>query len=229
MITINLRPGLKRSKRGGGGVASLAGSFQSLASSVKNPLPLASVVAWILVIGFLGWTWFSTSSDLGALAPELEQVRAEHQRYRDFLAQKQREEVIRDSILAQIRTIQAMDGDRFIWPHVLDEVTRALPAFTWITNVSVVAGGLPDSLGRRPPVQFEVTGRTVDIQGYTRFLRQLEESPFLRDVLAVSAETVVENNRAVTAFVIRATHTSADSSFIRVVPVRESVVESAVR
>ncbi len=229
MITINLRPGLKRSKRGGGGAASLAGSFRSLASSVKNPLPLAAVGAWVVVIGFLGWTWFRTSAALGTLEPQLEETRAEHQRYRDFLAQKQREEVIRDSILAQIRTIQAMDGDRFIWPHVLDEVTRALPAFTWVTNVSAVAGGLPDSTGKRPPVQFEVTGRTVDIQGYTRFLRQLEESPFLRDVLAVSAETVVESNRAVTAFVIRATHTSADSAFIRVVPVRESIVESAVR
>lgn len=229
MITINLRPGLKRSKRGGGGGASLAGSLRSLASSVKNPLPLAAALAWVAVVGFLGWTWFSTNSALGTLEPELEQVRAEHQRYRDFLAQKQREEVIRDSILAQIRTIQSMDGDRFIWPHVLDEVTRALPAFTWITNVSAVAGGLPDSTGVRPPVQVEVTGRTVDIQGYTRFLRQLEESPFLQNVMAVSAETVVENNRAVTAFVIRATHTSADSAFIRVVPVRESVVESAVR
>ena len=65
--------------------------------------------------------------------------------------------------------------------------------------------------GRRPTrragaVQFEVNGRTVDIQAYTRFLRQLEASPWITDVTPVSAQTVVEKERPVTAFTIRATY-----------------------
>ena len=32
----------------------------------------------------------------------------------------------------------------------------------------------------KPPLTFQITGRTIDIQAYTRFLRQLEASPWIR-------------------------------------------------
>jgi Tfp pilus assembly protein PilN len=72
-------------------------------------------------------------------------------------------------------------------------------------------------------VQFELNGRTVDIQAYTRFLRQLEASPWITDVLPVSAQTVVEKDRPVTAFTIRATYRMADSAYIKTVPLSQSV------
>ncbi|MGH8940983.1 MAG: PilN domain-containing protein, partial [Actinomycetes bacterium] len=74
-----------------------------------------------------------------------------------------------------------------------------------------------------PAVAFNVNGRTVDIQAYTRFLRQLEASPWITDVTPVSAQTVVEKERPVTAFTIRATYRQADSAYIRTVPLSESV------
>ena len=113
-----------------------------------------------------------------------------------------------------------MDGDRYVWPHVLDEVTKALPAYTWLVDMATRAATAPPR--PRPPrvvrpdtarpargepaVAFEVNGRTVDIQAYTRFLRQLEASPWITDVTPVSAQTVVEKERPVTAFTIRATY-----------------------
>jgi Tfp pilus assembly protein PilN len=130
-----------------------------------------------------------------------------------------------------------------VWPHLLDEVTRALPAYTWLVDLgpshsapaapppaathakpargdSAKAGAQPVVV---PAVQFEVNGRTVDIQAYTRFLRQLEASPWITDVLPVSAQTVVEKERPVTAFTIRATYRQADSAYIRTVPLSQSV------
>jgi hypothetical protein len=74
-----------------------------------------------------------------------------------------------------------------------------------------------------PTVAFDVNGRTVDIQAYTRFLRQLEASPWITDVTPVSAQTVVEKERPVTAFTIRTTYRQADSAYIRTVPLSESV------
>ena len=74
-----------------------------------------------------------------------------------------------------------------------------------------------------PAVTFEINGRTVDIQAYTRFLRNLEASPWITDVMPVSAQTVVEQERAVTAFQIRATYREADSAYIRTVPLSQSV------
>jgi len=224
MIHINLRPGARRGRATPKFSFSLE-ALKGLAARFKDPLPALVMVSWIGAIGFLGWTWFSSSSRLGDLTPRLEEARSEHARFQDFLEQKRKEESTRDSVVAQIETIRAVDRARFVWPHILDEVSRALPGFTWLVDISGLPPATLDSLGTAPPpVEFQITGRTVDIQGYTRFMRQLEESPWLGQVMTVSANTVVEQGRAVTAFVLRAVYTQADSSQIRMVPVAESVV-----
>ena len=141
-------------------------------------------------------------------------------------------------------------SDARIFTPSFDEVTRALPAYTWLIDLGPVrvspttapvasASAAPKPVAHKPgaapadsaangpvqppPVQFELNGRTVDIQAYTRFLRQLEASPWITDVLPVSAQTVVEKERPVTAFTIRATYHQADSAYIRTVPLSQSV------
>jgi Tfp pilus assembly protein PilN len=108
---------------------------------------------------------------------------------------------------------------------VLDEVTKALPAYTWLVTLNSITPTVTvDSADTtQPALQFQIDGRTVDIQAYTRFLRQLEASPWIIDVTPLQASTVVEKERAVTAFSIRATFTRADSAYIRTVPMSQSV------
>jgi Tfp pilus assembly protein PilN len=222
MITVNLRPGARRG-RATPALALGLDQLKALGTRFRDPLPAIAVVAWAAVLGFLAFTFVRTASRLEELEPRLDQARAEHRRMREFVSQKRREEATRDSILSQIATIREVDGDRYVWPHVLDEVARALPAFTWLVDLSVVPPQPSDS-GPRPPVEVQLSGRTVDIQGFTRFMRQLEDSPWLGNVTAVSANTIVEEARAVTAFVLKAQFTPADSGRIRTVPVAESVV-----
>lgn len=231
MITVNLRPGAKKAKAGPSLASGLA-AVKGLGSAVKDPLRLAAMVAWIAVAGFLGWSFLSTGSKLGELEPQVTQLRAEHARFQDFLAQKRKEEAVRDSILSQVQTIRTVDGERFVWPHILDEVARALPTFTWLVDVGPVnvdprtVPAVRDTTtdAAPKPVEVQVAGRTVDIQGYTRFMRGLEDSPFLGNVQAVSASTVIEQGRAVTAFVLKATYTPPGAERVRTVPVAESVV-----
>ncbi|HEX9165749.1 MAG TPA: PilN domain-containing protein [Gemmatimonadales bacterium] len=234
MITVNLRPGSKKAKSGPSLASGLAWT-KGLASSTLDPLRLVAMAAWIAVVGFLGWSFLSTGSQLGELEPRVAELRAEQVRFQDFLAQKRREELVRDSILAQVQTIRTVDGERFVWPHILDEVARALPPFTWLVDLgpagadprmAQVARAVADTAMVEPPkpVEVQLTGRTVDIQGYTRFMRALEDSPFLGNVQAVSASTVVEQGRAVTAFVLKTTYTKPDAARLRTVPVAESVV-----
>jgi type IV pilus assembly protein PilN len=236
MITVNLRPGLKRKRAGSPLAGALAGA-KAFGARVKDPALLVAVAAWLGVAGWLGYTWVSNTTELRALEPHLEQSRAEHKRFKSFLDQKHKQEQIRDSLVTQITTIQGVDGDRYVWPHVLDEVTRALPAYTWLVDLSaapapppppVPAGQAKDA--KKQPVDstprgllFQLNGRTVDIQAYTRFLRNLEASPWITDVMPVSAQTIVEQERAVTAFTIRARFKQADSAYIRTVPLSQSV------
>jgi Tfp pilus assembly protein PilN len=237
MITVNLRPDLKR-KRARSPLAGVMESVRGVGSKVKDPILVACVVSWLGVLGWLGYVVVGTTRELNALEPQLESARSEHKRFKAFLAEKRHQETIRDSLVAQIGVIRTVDGDRYVWPHLMDEVTKALPAYTWLVDmgnaspaVAPVAAPAPaakaDSAADEPfvspPVTFNVNGRTVDIQAYTRFLRQLEASPWVTDVTPVSAQTVVEKERPVTAFTIRATYRQADSAYIRTVPLSESV------
>jgi Tfp pilus assembly protein PilN len=239
MITVNLRPDLKR-KRARSPFRGVLENVRGLGGKVKDPLLLASVASWVGVLAWLGYVAIGTTRELNALEPQLEQTRAEHKRFKAFLAEKRHQETIRDSLVAQIGVIRTVDGDRYVWPHLLDEVTKALPAYTWLVDMGFAApaAALPAAAAApadakkdtttaepfvSPPVTFNVNGRTVDIQAYTRFLRQLEASPWITEVTPVSAQTVVEKERPVTAFTIRATYGQADSAYIRTVPLSESV------
>ena len=228
MIAVNLRPGQKR-KTGNAG-KQLKAQAQALLARVKEPLLLGAGAAWILVAGLLFWLYGSTARNLAALTPKLEQAQSEEKRFHGLMQQKRKAEQIRDSLLSQIRVIRRVDGDRYVWPHLLDEVAKALPPYTWLVSLSLegkqqaVDTSASDSGAARPKVQFDIEGRTVDYQAFTQFLRQLEASPWISDVQTVNSQTVVEQQRPVTAFQIRATFSEADSAYIRTVPLNQSVV-----
>lgn len=240
MITVNLRPGQKRKRRAGNPFAGLLNSFsglKDLGAKVKDPLLMGAVGAWIFVISGLSLVYLNQVRQFYVLEPRLEQARSEHRRFKAFLADKRRQEKIRDSLLAQITVIRSVDGDRYIWPHLLDEITKALPAYTWLVDLGVSAPAAASAKPPRapgdttadtmpvapPPVAFQINGRTIDIQAYTRFLRQLEASPWIVDVTPVQAQTVVEKERPITAFTIRASYNRADSAYIRTAPFSQSV------
>jgi Tfp pilus assembly protein PilN len=242
MITVNLRPDLKR-KRARPPLQGLLEGVRGLGSKVKDPVLVVAVLSWVGVLGWLGSVYLSTSRELALLEPQLEQTRSEHRRFKAFLTEKRHQETIRDSLVSQIGVIRTVDGDRYVWPHLLNEVSKALPAYTWLVDMGGAAPpppppGTPSAapsatpkdvdtskaaVAEVPAIQFTVNGRTVDIQAYTRFLRQLEASPWITDVTPVSAQTVVEKERPVTAFVIRGTYKQADSAYLRTVPLSQSV------
>lgn len=223
MITINLRPGVRRKPA----ATPFAGAGEALAgfrSRVKDPLLLAAVGAWVLVALGLGGYWLAGQRQLATLGPRLAELKAENRRFRTLLAQRRKEETARDSVLQQIAVIRMVDGARYTWPHLLQEVRQALPPYTWLVDLTYLpaVADTTDTLLVEPPVQVQLNGRTMDVQAYTRFLRQLEASPWLKDVTPVSMQTVVEKDRAVTAFTVRLAFERADSTHVRTVPLRQS-------
>ncbi len=225
MITVNLRPGQKR-KAAGGGPRQILDRIKATGTKVKDPFLVGAAAACIGVAGWLGWSFITTNREFSALGPRLEQARDEHKRFDNLLKQKRRAETIRDSLLAQITTIRGVDGDRYVWPHVLDEVAKALPPYTWLVDVRTQATGRPtaDTVETvKPALRFRIEGRTMDLQAYTRFMRQLEASPWLAEVTPLEAKTILEKERAVTQFVITAQFQRADSAYIRTVPLSQSV------
>ncbi len=211
--------------------------FRGLIAQVKDPWLIGAIAAWVLVGGGGALLFITDRARLAAADSRLETVRTEKRRYDIVIAQKRQAEKVRDSLLAEITVIHNIDADRYVWPHVLDQTTKALPPYTWITRVGAVgaviqpgtsqAGGPPafapeDSTGATS-VRVNIEGRTVDIQAYTTFLRQLAASPWFTDVTPASSETKIEADRPVTAFNVSVRYRVADSVYIRTVPLVQSV------
>lgn len=225
MITINLRPGAKRAVQRGAAFAGLGERLRGMATGIKEPWQMIAIGAWAIVLLGLGYMYISSGARMASLGPQLDEARAEYSRYQGFMREKRREERARDSILAQIGTISAVDRDRYVWPHMLSDIGDALPDGTWLTEIANIPPAVAPAPGELPAPSVRIVGRTADLGNYTTFLRRLEASPWLVNVLPLSANQVIEGNRALTEFTIQASFSRADSSYIQTTPILESVVE----
>jgi Tfp pilus assembly protein PilN len=236
MIEINLLPGGggRKARSRGGGVGfqiDLKGLVTKLTSLGDKYLltAVASSIVAALVIGTLYSRQTYRSLDL---AQREEQAVKDSTRLAIALAEKLRAEAIRDTALRQINIIRSIDDDRFIWPHVLDELSRALTPYTWLTTVTFA--GTPqgtvnvtapppgkakvDTAVVREEISLRLLGQTVDIQALTRFMRQLEASPFFANVRLEKSEMVLEGNKEVTQYTLLAVYTRPDPATLRRVP-----------
>lgn len=210
MITINLKPGARRAKTGASWASGLS-SLKALPQKVRDPWPVAAIVAWVLTAAFLGWVGIGSSVRLNRMETKLAAARSENRRFQTLIADRRRAEAAKDAVVTQIATIRSVDGDRFVWPHILDEIARALPPYTWLTDVSAMAqtagpAATDSTVVAPPPVGVQIIGRTMDIQGFTRFMRELEDSAWLRDVTLISTSTIIDHGRAVTVFTVKASY-----------------------
>jgi len=145
----------------------------------------------------------------------------------------------RDSVQRQLDIIKTIDNDRFVWAHVMDEVSRALPPYTWLKSITQTASVAPPSAAPapapakgqngkpvpppppppQPELKFQLAGNTVDIQALTRFMKLLESSPFVKNVTIAKAELVTLEGKEVQEFLLEAEYERPDASVIATVPV----------
>jgi Tfp pilus assembly protein PilN len=238
MIEINLLPGQKKRKAPGAGFRLSLPDFRGLLATIKDPYLIAAVAAWGLALGGGGALFVLDQTTLAALDHRLDNVKTEKRRFDILIAQKRQMELSRDSLLAEIIVIRRIDEDRYVWPHVLDQITKALPPYTWLTGIATISAA-PAGLGPAPPaagaapapadslgvgtVRISIDGRTVDIEAFTTFLRQLTASPWLAEVAPTNTTTMIEADRPVTAFNVVARYRPADPRYVHTVPLTQSV------
>jgi type IV pilus assembly protein PilN len=257
MIEINLLPGgsgKKKSSRGGGGGGAksinIGATLRGLLQKVNDPWLLSAVGAVALAVAVVGGMYTWQEHKISTLTEHETQALEDSTRYAAVLKEKIRAEAKRDTLLRRMNLIRAIDEDRFIWPHVLDEVSRALPPYTWLSSlaymgtpqgsINVAAGAKPepvpadgDKTKKKPKkvdveiprdeVRIRMIGLTPDIQALTRFMRQLESSAFFGSIQLNNSQSAQDQQKDVTQFTLDVTYTRPDTSVIRRVPVSASV------
>src|SRR4051794_4391992 len=100
MIEINLLPGPKKKKAAGAGFAFSMDEFKAVLATVKDPLLIGAVGAWVAAIAIVGLLWVADGRRTAAADEELSRVQAEQRRFAALISQKRRAESLRDSLVA---------------------------------------------------------------------------------------------------------------------------------
>lgn len=209
MIEINLAPGAQRKRRS----RKVAFALPRGRSSDGGPdrWNVAVAAAWIVAPVLLAWMFMGSRSQRAELQVAIEEERQDSARFAQVIASNATLKARQDTIAEKLEIIQQIDAGRYVWPHVLDEVARALPDYTWLTAVSQTAGG--------PQPTFRLEGRTGTTFALTNFLQSLEGSPFIRDVRFESTEQTLEDERRLYEFTIAARYEEPAPDLIETVPV----------
>jgi Tfp pilus assembly protein PilN len=249
MIEINLLPGARRKAgRGAASKLDIGASLAALRERVREPWLIGSVAVTVVALVAVGVLYTQQARREGALDEALQKAVQDSTRYSSVLREHDKAEARRDTVLRALNLIKAIDDDRFIWPHVMDEVSKALPPYTWIVSlgftgsgqaqqpITTLAAAAPgDSAGGkkkrralntnipRDTVRVRLVGNTVDIQALTRFYRQLEASPFLEQIQLAKSERANDNGKEVTQFQLDMLYTRPDQSVVKRVPLAVSV------
>ena len=223
MIEINLLPGASRKAKGRGTSVSLRAITQGVAAKVKDPFLLSAVACVAIAIAAVGGMYLTQTAQATDLEAREAQATADSARYALVLKDRRRAEAKRDSVTRQLAIIQSIDNNRFVWPRILDEVSRSLPPYTWLKSIAQTslvedpaaaaavkpaantaaadsAKGKGDPDPQQQVLRFRIVGHTVDIQALTRFMKMLETSPYVTNVQLARSEMVMLDGKEVTEF-----------------------------
>lgn len=236
MIEINLLPsGAARrpaaARRPGGGAG------PSLPSLGADPRVAAmAALALLLVLGSAYWFWTSGQTR-DTLASEVEAAQADSVRLERAIALMKTLDTRRDTIDQKMDVIRQVDTRRYVWPHLMDEVSRATPQYMWLTKLAAVedeavaapppapAAGGADSAAAAPAAPAPPAGPMFNVEGHagatealTRFMKNLEGSPMIRDVALVTSQQEQVQGRTVLKFTLEARWEEPDPGFVETVP-----------
>ncbi len=236
-IQVNLLPGGKKKRSTSKGASlNIGAALSGLSDKVKDPWLLGSIGAVVVSVAAVGILFTTQQASASEIETRLEKAVRDSTRYTNVLEARRNVMAERDSVHRQVQIIRTIDDNRYIWAHLLDEISRALPAYTWLTSVEQTSkavlppGAEPqvalnskeakaaaaaakeaadkpkskkapaDTIVVNQPVAFRVVGQTVDMQALTTFMKELESSSFVKNVMLVKSEIVVVDGKDVTEF-----------------------------
>jgi Tfp pilus assembly protein PilN len=233
LIQINLLPG-GTPKRAS---AARGARTPSLPKVGGDPRVAAVGGAALILLILAGLGWWKTGAARAELQASVERETADSVRLARTISLMETLDARRDTIESKISVIRSVDGRRYVWPHLMDEVSRAVPPFTWLTKLATSeddGGAAPapaaadtakkDSTARVAPAApdgpaFSVEGAAGSTQALTRFMKNLELSPMIRDVALVTSEQTTTEGRTYLKFTLEARYEQPDSSLLEIVPV----------
>jgi len=135
MIEVNLLPGAGR-KSSGGSDFDFGALLSTATAGIKDKFMIGAVVTVSVVTLSVALLYMGQAAKERALVERERKAVEDSTRFKVVLAAKAKAEATRDSLYQQVAIIKSIDASRYLWPHLLDEISSALPQYTWLTSVT---------------------------------------------------------------------------------------------
>jgi Tfp pilus assembly protein PilN len=214
LIEINLLPGSAKRARTRRMPKLAMGGLGSKLKLPKFDRPLALTVgAWVVGLGLLAWMFVGGRTKLAALEDEIEAETLRAVTLKATMATRDSLQKRMAVVAGKLNVVQDIDGNRYVWAHLLDEIARAIPEHTWLEEIHNL---VTDSGVKNP--HFSVEGRTGNNLALAQYLAQLEQSPFIQNVRMKTSELVREDNKWVYSFQLEADYQAPPPDVLETVP-----------
>ncbi len=181
MIEVNLLPGGgKRTSRRARLSIRIPNFRGRLPTGDRWSLGAAAAVA-VAIIGS-GWLFTLVAGEVEELEVSTEAAVRDSIRFADVIAQSGMLQARADSIAERVAVIQEIDQGRYVWPHLMDEVARAMPEYAWLTRLF--------QLSTEDAPVFQIEGLAGTYFALTSLMENLEASPFIGGVQLIASQQV---------------------------------------
>ena len=134
MIEINLLP--SEGKKRKSSKFEPGAMFTGAADQVKDKYLLSAIGVGGLSLALLALLFVTQTSRANALDERNLKAVKDSSQFSSVLAAKNKAEATRDSLYQQVAIIRSIDDTRFMWSHLMYEISTALPAYTWLTEIT---------------------------------------------------------------------------------------------
>src|ERR1051325_74961 len=242
MIEVNLLPGATRKKAVAAGPAFDTAAFLAkISDRLKDVYVIGGAARSVIAVVVVAIMYLTQASNRKKEEARLDKGLTDSTRNAGILAARATLIAKRDTVQRQVNLIKSIDEDRYIWPHIMTEISKALPDYTWLNSVQLagsavgvinvvalppapkvdptVKGPPPKPLETKIPredINFRIVGRTVDIQAVTKFMNDLAGSPFITGLSAERVDPFSEQGKDAYTFTLNMTYRRQDSTSLAV-------------
>lgn len=159
MIQINLLPGDKNKRRrtSASGTAKFnpRALFAEITEKITDKFLLGSIGATALSVAILAVLFITQTTRASNLEEAELKALKDSTQFSAVLNAKAKASATRDSLYQQIAIIKSIDDSRYLWSHLMYEISNALPQYTWLRQISQTSApksaAAVDTAGARRP------------------------------------------------------------------------------
>lgn len=127
--------------------------------------------------GFAGHYWVK-NNQLNALQKDVVEKRQKKKELEPYIKRVDELEARRNELAKKNHAIEELRSQRTIPVHILDEMSRALPEYLWLTNLTLKGAVLA------------IDGETLQEQAIPTFMKNLEASEFLGSIRLIQTTQI---------------------------------------